>query len=556
MIKLIVAGLFSLYLGFLWSNDAQASTSGVVIYQVQTGAPGKATSEFVSLYNNANTDIDITNWCLTSNTAEVACMAPPNNNVKLWLQPHTYLTFASEDFIVAHPSFQPNGTSFVAGGNSGKFVASSGVLTLKSNQVVIDAVVWGSGGLGAPDNTKGQILQRNKDESGNLVDTNNDTVDFTITSPLTTPPTTNSDVVEETILIDVCPNIPGVDTMVPIGFIQDGDGNCYEDVCDNMTGLQKSVPSPYYRSGIDCLPHTLAITELLPNVAGVDTGSEFIEFYNPTQVSLNLADYYLQVGPSFSKNYSLPNVTVEPGAYASITDTQSAITLANTTASLRLYTSMGDLVTEVPSYQDPQDNESWADIGGVWQYTDSLTPGSVNIPRSVKEVLNTDSSDSTACSAGKFRNPETNRCKTIEADDELKPCAVDQVRSPETNRCRSVLSTANSSLTPCKEGQERNPETNRCRSLASATSAQLKPCAPGQERNPETNRCRKKADAVSLKDIKEEGSSQQGGTPQGWWLAGIAATGFGGYALWEWRTEALAGVRRIKGVFAKNPPTD
>jgi hypothetical protein len=40
----------------------------------------------------------------------------------------------------------------------------------------------------------------------------------------------------------------------------------------------------------------------------------------------------------------------------------------------------------------------------------------------------------------------------------------------------------------------------------------------------------------------------------GWLLTSSAVAGFGGYALWEWRVEVLAGIRRILAFFGKTPP--
>jgi hypothetical protein len=68
-------------------------------------------------------------------------------------------------------------------------------------------------------------------------------------------------------------------------------------------------------------------------------------------------------------------------------------------------------------------------------------------------------------------------------------CGEGRYRNPETNRCKKVETEAAKTLTPCAVGYERNPETNRCKKVAVASG--LVPCAEGYERNPETNRCRK-----------------------------------------------------------------
>lgn len=136
--------------------------------------------------------------------------------------------------------------------------------------------------------------------------------------------------------------------------------------------------------------------------------------------------------------------------------------------------------------------QSWAldERDGLWKWG-VPTPVSANV---FPEVLATEAIvvEAGACPAGKYRNPETNRCRSLEdAVSELAACEEGKERNPLTNRCRSIATLlASATLAPCDEGQERNPATNRCRKVSSAATS-LVPCASGQERNPETNRCRK-----------------------------------------------------------------
>ena len=162
--------------------------------------------------------------------------------------------------------------------------------------------------------------------------------------------------------------------------------------------------------------------------------------------------------------------------------------------------------------------------------------------------LPTDSPGLVECPSGKYRSPETNRCRAIEeAVNELASCPEGQSRNPATNRCRSVAapSSVSASLVPCGEGQERNPLTNRCRSIASAV-AELLPCDEGYERNPSTNRCRKiPLSDVPLAAYPVEPMKQTAQSMGMWWaVAGILAAA-SAYAVWEWRREITQLVTRI-----------
>lgn len=535
-------------------ETADAASSDVLIVRVQ--ASGMVTNtgdqEAVEIKNTSNSTLDVTNWCISNVTREIGCITPPDNHTKLLIGPESSVLFTTST-LEQHIQISLNNTGFKKDVELLKdnINLTSGTLQLldKSKQI-IDEVRWGSEANSAPKLENGKMLQR-KDSA----DTDNSSVDFEKIS---------TDIglyqygglFEEVIVTDQCPNIVGLQAELPEGYMRDEQGDCYGDMCTNIPNLQKEIPQVYYRLGSTCFPYTLTITELLPNVRGSDTGREYIELYNPNDVELDISQYYLQLGSTYSKSYPLPSMSIAPKQYIAISDTISGLILPNTVANVRIYATQGELVDETLNYDTPKDDESWALIDGLWRYTDQATPAAANLSRSVSEEEPVQEEAIAVCPVGKYRNPETNRCKIIETVDQLKPCAVDQVRNLETNRCRSIFSAVSSSLTPCKQGQERSSETNRCRSIVTSSSASLKPCAPGQERSPETNRCRKKVAESNLGKIVEEDASQVAQFSDGFLVAGVAIAGFGGYALWEWRTEALSAIRRFKELLAKNPPTD
>jgi hypothetical protein len=275
------------------------------------------------------------------------------------------------------------------------------------------------------------------------------------------------------------------------------------------------------------------LSEIMPNPSGVDTGQEYIELFNPTSRAVSLRGCSLIVGSSKQ------DLTGEiPPGYKIVTGS----TLPNAAGgTVQLTSATTEQSVTYPA--DLADDEAWALIGGMWQITNQPTPNLPNLP-SVVTAKPTSDPSLQPCGEGKYRNPETNRCKTIE-DEGPAPCAPGQVRNPETNRCRKLSASSLTSLKPCEPGQVRNPETNRCRKTGSS-SATLKPCAPGQERNSETNRCRKVAGASTNQASVNSSKPQNNATKISYGLFALLAVVVLGYGAYEYRTEFANLFSRLK----------
>jgi hypothetical protein len=362
------------------------------------------------------------------------------------------------------------------------------------------------------------------------VDTDNNLTDFSPTS-LWSPVVLS--LYEVIVPVYVCSNIePGLQ-VIPDGYLADEDGNCFKDFCPNIDGLQVVAPEGYEKKAgsIDCteIPledAVLFITELLPDAPSVDTGQEFIEFYNPNDVAINLAGYKLQLGPGFTKEFVFAEGMIESGQYLTFSDTFTGIVLPNATGQqLRLIAPAGNTVSTTQAYINADDDVSWALVEDIWIFTNQITPGAPNKPYLepvVDEVLGV-TSVLAPCPAGKFRNPETNRCKFIEtAVSQLTPCDEDEFRNPETNRCKKN-SSSSSSLSPCAEGQERNPETNRCRTITTIGITD-------------------ESDLPEVTDLAIENIDGQ----INWLVISSALLGTLTYMVYEWRNELSHHIVRMK----------
>lgn len=514
---LALALLIGIQISIQHSVDALPSSS-LVVAQVQTGSAASASQEYVSIYNNASSPVDISNWCLvysssSDSTQNVqACLTPPAKTA-LYIASHAYISFATQEFKQANPAavidYQISGGLSMSAGH---------IKLLDQNKLVIDIVGWGpvahpEGTATTPHSTT-KITTRVR--TGNVLqDTDNNLADFML-APLSIP--AQSGLYEELLIVDECPNIPGNQESIPIDTLKDDQGNCIER-------------------------QQLLITELLPNAVGVDETHEFIEFYNPNEQPIQLKNYSIQLGPAYAKTYRLPDMVIEPKTYKSFSDKDLGLTLPNTSSSVRLLSIDGTTIMTTDPYVDAPEGASWALIDQVWQYTDQPTPN-------MKNVLVSNCSDDCnevdppppvlkLCPAGQERNAQTGRCRKLVAQQTIT-CKPGQVINAQTDRCKSVLGSVLGN-TVCKVDQEKNPATGRCKKVTPQKDTN---CPAGQERNRQTNRCRK-SNTTSLAKVEDVHAPFIKNSAT-WWFAGVSGVGSAGYATYEWRQEIISRLSKLR----------
>jgi len=494
----VVGLLSSAYVG----ETAYASSATVLITNIQAGGVGAATQEFIAIYNNSSEDIDITGWCLKNkNNVAITCFSAPLPGQAIYLPGYTYATAASGSLAALLPVGTVTSTYVPMSQSSGSLIGSSDTVTLVDHtDTLVDRHSWTVAIAG------GSHFERIGSGSPILYQDTGLAADWLINVP-NSRPVDGTQI--DTTIIDVCSDIEGDQIVLPSGKELDSSNECIDKVI-------------FY----------IDITELLPNAAGSDAGNEFIELYNPNDVDVGLADYKLLVGMSYENEYAFPTgVTIPSHQYLRFMNSEIDFNLQNSSSRIALALHDGTLISEAPKYTNPKDNQSWALIDTVWQYTNQPTPGLANL---VSDPTLEDDLLPEPCAANQYRSPETNRCRLIATVATATPCKDNQYRSEETNRCRNITSDIKT-IMPCEADEERNIETNRCRKIVAA--AVLAACKQGQERNPDTNRCRTvtkmpNADyAVLGAETKNSGN---------WYV--LAAIGgvlllAVGYAVWEWHVE-------------------
>lgn len=477
--KKLIFILFVLLVSSLLPQPARAMGSAVVISEVQTQSAAASSEEFVELYNSASLPTDVTGWkveYITASNSTVTELAVLQGQI-----------VANGFVLLSKTGYMPG-----ADGYFDKGLSESGghIRLIDAAGHEVDRLGWGTAsaaeGQSATAPEKAKSLRRESNPAALFADTDNNGGDFIAAAP------------------------------------------------DPHSGGLMAAEHPSSPDFSDCAG--VVISEILPNPAGADVdGGEFIELYNDGDKVITLSSCSLSTDKL--ADFVFPTQAIlTPDSYfvAELKDdllnSGGIVTLQGTTE-------------ESVTYPAVDEGASWALIGGEWQQTAVPTPGKVNIlatapPRAAHGGKGEAVEESKPCAPGKFRNPETNRCKTIvSASPGLTPCKSGQTRNPETHRCRAAGTTASTTLTPCSPGQERNPATNRCRKIAAATSATLKPCAAGQERNPETNRCRKVATTRAASSQGQDESANKGVDKVNLGILAAAGTAAAGYGTYEYRNE-------------------
>ena len=482
----LVLGLLVLVGSAYVTPTYASSASSVVLRYIQAAGPIGATEEVIVIYNNSPDEVDITGWCLQNKSpVKFACFTPNQATLRLYLPAYSSAVIASNAVVQAQ--LYPQQFTWIYPPTH----QGNGSIIASSDTIsLLDAEnnEVDRHAWVSPGLSSGTAWYRNFDpEFYWIYDDTNQPSDWDDYGYMMTPPNPQHEYRE---MIEEYPEEPVEDPPVT-----------YE--------------------------HTLRITEIFPNPSGTDTGNEFIELYNSsTTHEVILDDYQLFHGVDLDKVIQLPaGLSVPPLSYIVISNADVSFSLTNTAGQVELRHKDGTVVDTTNPYVSAKDGHTWALVEGVWQYMSNPTPGAEN------SII--DDKDEPTEEAG---------------ESQLKPCADNQYRHPETNRCR-LIETASTQPQPCKEGQERNPETGRCRNIVTTSSPT--PCPEGQERNLETNRCRTIKKMTTTEHGVQGVATVQSGGPQ-WYIWGIVVVGVlavVGYAAWEWRTELLSLLGRIRAKF-------
>lgn len=300
---------------FLAPLDAMAA---VILGEVQI-AGTKASDEFVELYNDSNTAVNLSGWSLRRKSASDT--TAKGNSLK---------TLGAGDIVSAHGYFLwANSASIYrdhADATTGSSLSDNNSLALyDKTDTLIDSLTWGTGHAlpfsPAAFDSPGENASFVRDP---------DTLAWSLTK---TPTPTNA------------------------------RGEIFKDT----TGTAEAGPSPY----------TVRINEVLPNPKEKSDAGEFIELYNPGLDTIDLSGWEIRDASATGK-YVFPNGTnIASLGYLVVTDQDFSLSLNNSSETLSLWDKEKRLVHRV-QYEKTKDGVSLNLVGTTLRGARKPTPGGAN----------------------------------------------------------------------------------------------------------------------------------------------------------------------------------
>lgn len=362
---------------FSVSLALQFTPAELLIVELQAQSATSASEEFIEIANITDTSIDLTNYSIQYFASTATDLTSPSRSIPMhgMLEPGKKVLVASNEYLVDIADFTFSAGISKAAGHI-RLIHSQG-----SQQTQIDMLGWGDASTLAemtPSQSmgNGQSLQRVVDEHGLYIDTNNNAEDFVISNEPAPESTNEEDVVEE---------VPNPEPQTPPEEPPPLDNPVEETLPEEPELVISPEPTEDDTEVIPPVPETeqinIQITELMPNPASPksDSEDEFIELFNAGTSFVNLKDFRLQTGTTFSYSYTFPDRLIAPGAYMVLYSKDTPLTLSNVSSKARLLGKDNTVLFITNEYSDAEDDESWILLDGQWQWTTTATPGLSNV---------------------------------------------------------------------------------------------------------------------------------------------------------------------------------
>ncbi len=392
------------------SNVVHAAAPAVIINEVMwAGSTVSTSDEWIELYNPTDNNVDISGWLLehAAGSSLPGLTLPANSTIG----PHGY--FIISNFAKDHASnaFKVD-VDWVTSSISLLNTNNGNLILKNSNGEVIDQASGTPWLAGESASATKKSMERGVEAPDGLVATSWHTATASAdTKNFGTPRAANS---VPPVNAAPVPAISGV-TSGLVGQVLSWSAEDSSDVDNNeltfswtygdgTTGSGATVSHAYSSAGSFVVTLTVAdgvveaetsrsvtitapvysssivINELLPNPAGSDTSTEFIELQNTGTDSVDLAGWQLDDADGGSAPYTITTATIlNGGSIKSFSRADTKLALNNTGDSVRLLDPSGVVKSSYTYSSSVPEGQSYNRAGeGSYSISTTLTPGAAN----------------------------------------------------------------------------------------------------------------------------------------------------------------------------------
>lgn len=327
--KRAIFALITLLLGLvIMAAPIHADGQNIFITEVQTASLTSASDEFVEIFNNSDSEIDLSGWAMYYRSATGTTWTKKATVLTGSIKAKAFWTFAS--IILADTKF------------SSGLSSTGGTLQIRDKSgVEIDQFGWGStqtfSGTPASPSAAGQSMYR--------------LYDFSATS-----------------------------------FINGGNNFADFDLTDMPTPSKLPEPEKIEEDTEITKYPKLELSEIFPDPSSPQTDSEdeFIEIYNPNTTEVDLSGWKL--ADEGGNEFIIKGYAISPFQHISFYPTETKITLNNTGDSIKLINPNGELIDESDNYGSAREGLSWSKISNTWQWAEEPTADASNADAYIENV--------------------------------------------------------------------------------------------------------------------------------------------------------------------------
>lgn len=361
----------------LWQVFAQPvqDLEELQIIEIQTAGIKSASAEFIEIYNPNLTSIDLSGFKIQYKSASGSSWSTKASLSKV-IGPRSRALIATSHLQLDQAL--ELGSGLAGSGGHVQLIEASDTITKH------DLVGWGSAQAtmvaAAPAPEAGQSLKRAVNEDGYFINTDDNSSDFIVSdipSPFSDP---LLEVEDEEVLGDNNNESDNQDETPDPQLPEEPEENednqevpnpIEPEQPDRDSGPETTDPPKTY--------HKLELSELFPDPDSPlsDSEDEFIEIFNPNNFAVELEGYKIQAGTDWRYSHTFNDEKITAKSYRYVTSGDSSLTLSNSGSQVRIIDPNSKQLSAI-SYVDAQTGLSLSNIGGQWQWTNQVTPGSKN----------------------------------------------------------------------------------------------------------------------------------------------------------------------------------